>query len=171
MDMRRVCSAHSAPGGFVLDKQAVPKGSSGFSIHFHDQCAMRIMGIARDVPSGHCCRAQLWAVSAAPAHREPPGTLETPAGGGGGGRVEREAVWGMVDALHCAMKQRSFWGDGRIVVHVDRLGLGSLILTRGYVFMDFLKNPHSKIPFSLIFRKSEREGEREEKKQKHKTLT
>lgn len=84
MDMRRVCSAHSAPGGFVLDKQAVPKGSSGFSIHFHDQCAVRIMGIARDVPSGHCCRAQLWAVSAAPAHREPPGTLETPAWGGGG---------------------------------------------------------------------------------------
>lgn len=34
-------SAHSVPG-WVLDKQDVPKGSSGFSILFHDPYAMRI---------------------------------------------------------------------------------------------------------------------------------
>lgn len=36
MDMEWAYSAHSVPG-WVLDKQDVPKGSSGFSILFRDQ--------------------------------------------------------------------------------------------------------------------------------------
>lgn len=69
--------------GFVLDKQDVPKDSSGFSSHFHDQYAMRLTG------AGQGCAVRIvpqWTssvvISASPAYLEPPCTLKTPARSG-----------------------------------------------------------------------------------------
>lgn len=67
----------------VLDKPDIPKGSSGFSVLFHDQYAERITWGCQ----GCTVRAVIlqWtssgAISASPAHLELPSTLKTPAWG------------------------------------------------------------------------------------------
>lgn len=90
-----MCGRRALPalslGGFVLDKRDVPKGSSRFSILFHEQYAVRTTRGCQ----GHAVRTVLlqWTslvtITASPTHVEWPNTLETP--GWGGRQVEWRA--------------------------------------------------------------------------------
>lgn len=142
-------------GGFALDKQAVPKGSSGFPIHFHDPCAVRITGDCQ----GRAIRTVLQGTARGYSSRSSPSRAsthpqDTSWDWGRGG--EQSGEGGCVGNGACSAlchEAVQVCGDGRVAVHVDRLGLGSLILTRGHVFMDFFKS----LPRRYLFHYLQRE--------------